>query len=176
MEDQNANPYASPTAEIVDIKTQDVELASFGMRFLGSLIDGVIMLIVIVPIMFLTGYINIDDMMRGIQPSMYEQVKMAIIGFVVLVLLQGYFLYSSGQTIAKKILGTRIVTMQNEKPDFTKLLAMRYGLVHLINQVPIVNFVFSLANALCIFIGNDRRCIHDYFAGTKVIMDKKTSA
>jgi uncharacterized RDD family membrane protein YckC len=175
MEDPNLNPYASPNAEVVDIKTQDVELASFGMRFLGSLIDGVIMLIVIVPIMFLTGYINIDDMMRGIQPSMYEQVKMAVIGFVVLVLLQGYFLYSSGQTIAKKILGTRIVTMQNEKPDFIKLLTMRYGLVHLINQVPIVNFVFSLANALCIFIGNDRRCIHDYFAGTKVIMDKKTS-
>jgi uncharacterized RDD family membrane protein YckC len=144
------------------------------MRFVGSLIDSVIILMVMLPIMFLTGYINMDDAMRGIQPSFYEKIKMGLIGFVVFIALQGYFLYTYGQTIAKKILGMRIVTMQNEKPDFAKLLTMRYGVVYLINQVPILNLFFTLANALCIFIGNDRRCIHDHFAGTKVIVEKSS--
>jgi uncharacterized RDD family membrane protein YckC len=175
MQDQNSNPYASPNATVVDTRPEQgqPELASFGLRLLGVIIDTVIMLMIMVPIMFATGFINIDEMMKGIQPPLMSRIWMAFAGFGVFLLVQGYFLYTSGQTIGKKILGTRIVNADNEKPEFFKLIGLRYATVHFISQIPCLGAVFGIANALCIFMGDERKCLHDRFAGTKVIMDKR---
>lgn len=170
MQDQNSNPYASPNAAIVDIPSDGPELASFGLRLLGAIIDGLIMMMLIVPLMFATGYIS--DIMAGKQPDFLDNLKMGAMGFVVFLLVQGYFLNASGQTIGKKILGTKIVTLDNEKPEFVKLILMRYLTIHAISQIPVIGAIFGLVDAIFIFFGNQRQCLHDRFAGTKVIMAK----
>jgi uncharacterized RDD family membrane protein YckC len=168
MQDQNSNPYASPNASVLEIPSGEPELASFGLRFLGSLIDGFIMLAIVVPLIFATGYIS--NIMAGIQPGVLDTLKMAVMGFVVFLLIQGYFLNATGQTIGKKILGTKIVTMDNQKPEFVKLILLRYATIHAIGQIPIAGGLFGLVNALFIFSGDQRQCLHDKFAGTKVIV------
>lgn len=170
MQDQNSNPYASPNASIVEMPSAGPELASFGLRFLGALIDGLIMLMLIVPLMFATGYIG--DIMAGKQPGFLENLMMGAMGFVVFMLVQGYFLNATGQTIGKKILGTKIVTMDNQKPEFVKLILLRYLSIHAIGQIPIIGGIFGLVNAIFIFFGDQRQCLHDRFAGTKVIVAK----
>lgn len=170
MQDQNSNPYASPNAQVSDIPFEGPELASFGLRFLGALIDGLIMMLLLVPLMFATGYIS--DIMSGIQPGLLDNLKIALLGFVVFLVVQGYFLNASGQTIGKKILGTKIVTMDNEKPEFLKLILMRYVTIHAISQIPILGGIFALVNYIFIFFGDQRQCLHDKFAGTKVVMVK----
>lgn len=170
MQDPNSNPYASPSATVADVATEGYELASLGLRLLGAIIDTLILLLLIVPLMFATGYIN--SIMSGVQPGFFEQLKMGAMGFGVFLLLQGYFLNATGQTIGKKILGTKIVTMDNEKPEIVKLILTRYAILHVINHIPFVGGLFGLVNVIFIFFGDQRQCLHDKFAGTKVVMAK----
>lgn len=113
MQDQNSNPYATPNAPVMDVPSEGPELASFGMRLLGAIIDGVLLMVLVFPLIFAVGFMSISDMMAGIQPTFIDNLKVGALGFVVFLLLQGYFLNASGQTIGKKILGTKIVTMDN---------------------------------------------------------------
>lgn len=167
MQDPNSNPYASPNASVMDIPSEGLELASFGLRFLGALIDGLIFMLLIIPMLFATGYMS--DVMAGIQPDFLDNIKIGLLGFVIFLVIQGYFLNASGQTIGKKILGTKIVTMNNEKPEFLKLILMRYATVHAISQIPVLGGIFGMVNAIFIFFGDQRQCLHDKFAGTKVV-------
>ena len=90
-------------------------------------------------------------------------------GFVLFVAMNGYLLAKRGQTVGKWVVGTRIVYASNDGlPTLATTLGVRYGVVWLINLIPIVNNVFGLIDALFIF-RRDRRCLHDLIAGTKVI-------
>lgn len=170
MQEQNSNPYASPSAPIADIPSEGPELASLGIRLLGAIIDGLIMVMLMVPLMFATGYIS--EIMAGKQPGFLDNLKIGTLGFVIFLLVQGYFLNASGQTVGKKILGTKIVTLDNEKPEFVKLILMRYLTIHAIGQIPVIGGIFGFVNAIFIFFGDQRQCLHDRFAGTKVVLTK----
>ncbi|MGH8050110.1 MAG: RDD family protein [Arenimonas sp.] len=172
MQDQNSNPYATPDAPVVDFPSEGPELASFGIRLLGAIIDGVLMMVLVFPLVFALGLMNMSDIMAGIQPTLVDNLKMGTLGFFVFLLVQGYFLNASGQTIGKKILGTKIVTQDNQKPEFVKLILTRYATIHAIGQIPILGGLFGFVNVLFIFIGDQRQCLHDKFAGTKVIVAK----
>ena len=172
MQDKNSNPYATPDAPVMDVPSEGPELASFGIRLLGAIIDGILMMLLVFPLLFAFGFMSINDIMAGIQPTFVDNLKMGTIGFVVFLLVQGYFLNASGQTIGKKILGTKIVTLDNEKPEFVKLILMRYLTVHAIGQVPFIGGIFGFVNAIFIFFGDQRQCLHDRFAGTKVVLTK----
>src|SRR4051812_35529481 len=86
-------------------------------------------------------------------------------GFGVFIAIQGYPLAATGQTWGKKMFGLRIVDMQGYKPEFVKLIAMRYLLGRLLGLIPL----YGLVDVLFIF-GEDRRCVHDYIAGTRVVV------
>jgi len=170
MQDQNSNPYASPNAPIIEHESQGPELASFAQRLLGAIVDGLIMLAILMPIMFVSGYFA--AITSGVRPGFFDNLKWGVVGFVIFLVVQGYFLNANGQTIGKKVMGTRIVTLDNEKPEFIKLIALRYLSIQAISQIPILGAIFGLVNALFIFAGDQRQCLHDKFAGTKVIVDK----
>jgi len=170
MQEQNSNPYATHTAQVLDAPPEGPELASLGIRLLGAIIDGLILVVLIVPLLFATGYVS--NMMSGIQPGFLDNLKISLMSFVVFLLVQGYFLNASGQTIGKKILGTKIVTMDNQKPEFVKLILLRYLSIQAISQIPILGTIFGFVNVIFIFFGDQRQCLHDKFAGTKVIVIK----
>jgi uncharacterized RDD family membrane protein YckC len=52
--------------------------------------------------------------------------------------------------------------------NFVSGVLLRNWLMMLLQQMPVVNLILPLLDALFIF-REDRRCIHDLIAGTKVI-------
>ncbi len=162
------NPYAAPQASVADvIQDGQLELAGRGMRLVGVIIDTVILMFLVVPLIFVSGYWQMA--MSGQQPGFGWQVGMGVAGFICFLLVNGYFLNQSGQTVGKKLLGMRIVDLNGNKPEFLRLVGLRYGVGQLIQLIPIVNFIYGLADCLFIF-REDRRCIHDLIAGTRVVV------
>jgi uncharacterized RDD family membrane protein YckC len=162
------NPYAAPQANVADFAQADqLELAGRGMRLVGVIVDGLIMMILTVPLMFGLGYWQL--MMSGQQPGMGLQIGMGLSGFIIFLLINGYFLNQSGQTVAKKLLGMRIVDLNGNKPEFFRLVGLRYGVAQLIQLIPVVNVIYALVDCLFIF-REDRRCVHDLIAGTRVVV------
>jgi uncharacterized RDD family membrane protein YckC len=142
------------------------DLASRWARLGGALIDGLIAMVICVPIMFATGVLQ--QAFRGQAMSLGQQAAFFVVGFLVFLILNGYLLLKRGQTIGKVVVKTRIVDLTGNIPDFGKLLVLRYLVLGLVSQIPIIGGLGGLVNALWIF-GKERRCLHDYIAGTRVI-------
>ncbi|MEM9410785.1 MAG: RDD family protein [Planctomycetota bacterium] len=173
------NPYLSPStmdaASFSDV-ADSRELASRSTRFVSAMLDGVLVSLILFPIQFGTGfYARAQIQQVGIR----EQFAMAILGALVMLLLHGYLLYSRGQTIGKWLTGLQIVDEKSHQLlGFLRLYVLRYlwtlPLVVLIILIPgtvddiMVNIVV-LMDVLLIF-GVSRRCLHDYIAGTTVVL------
>ena len=165
---QDTNPYSSPAAAVADIAPVGAqELAGRGLRLGGAIIDGLILLAILLPLMFVGGYFS--GMMSGQEPALATKLMWAVMGFVLFVLVQGYPLSQSGQTWGKKALKMKIVDLEGRQPSFATLIGKRYLPVQAIGLVPYLGGLFGLVNVLFIF-GEERRCIHDLIAGTRVVM------
>jgi uncharacterized RDD family membrane protein YckC len=93
--------------------------------------------------------------------------------------LNGYLLTTRGQTIGKLLTKIQIVDVQSgDLLPFLRVYVYRYlwtlPLLLVVILIPgpaddlLVNVVY-LIDALLIF-GSDRRCLHDYIAGSKVVI------
>lgn len=161
--------YAPPTTEPKDIEIDKTghELASRGLRLGGSLIDSVVMMLFTVPLMYLTGgFDNFTDPEN--QPSHLYNVGIGIAGLVFFFALNCKFLVSNGQTIGKKLVGTKMVTIAGQPVTFKDNLIKRYGVFFGLGQIPVAGQILSLINTLFIF-GKPHRCGHDYAGNTKVV-------
>jgi len=167
MDEQN--PYRGPDAAVAEFSSAD-ELAGRGARLGAAIIDMIIMLVVLIPVMFIGGYFDMinEAMATGAQPGLATGLMWNLISIVIFVVLQFFPLNASGQTWGKKVLKVKIVDMQGNKPDMTKLMGIRYVLVYAISCIPFIGGILYLINVLMIF-RNDRRCAHDLIAGTKVV-------
>lgn len=141
-------------------------LASRWKRLGGGLIDSLLSMIIMGPIMLATGVLQMA--LRGEAMSIGQQAVLFAAGWLVFLALNGYLLMNRGQTIGKLVLRTRIVDLSGNVPNFGKLLILRYLIVGLAGQIPILGSIAVIVNALFIF-GKERRCLHDYMAGTRVI-------
>ena len=162
------NPYSAPQADLAEPEVE-LQLGGRGERLGAVIIDGLMMMAILLPAMFMTGYFS--GVMQGVKPSYGMQMLWGVLGFVVFVVVQGYPLSESGQTWGKKLLKLKIVDLQGAKPDFLKLIAMRYGIGAVIQLIPIAGSIYGLVDALFIF-REDKRCIHDHLAGTRVVIAK----
>lgn len=157
------NPYAAP-------QTQGqipgaYALAGRGTRLGAQVLDSLIGFAVVFPGLFL--------MLAG-APSSTEQRASGLFGFGVLIVVvaavglaiyQIVLLSTAGQTLGKKLLRIRIIDYQTgENPGFAKAFLLRSVVNGLLCVVP----VYALVDVLFIF-GNERRCVHDFIAGTKVV-------
>jgi uncharacterized RDD family membrane protein YckC len=85
------------------------------------------------------------------------------------VILNGYLLETHGQSIGKRLMGTRIVSAHDHTLlPLWKIYLMRHVLFDAIGILPILGNLAMLADSLFIF-SQEKRCLHDYVAGTKVI-------
>jgi uncharacterized RDD family membrane protein YckC len=163
------NPYASPEADVT--VSESGELAGRGVRLGAAILDGVLLLLIIMPIMFLVGYW--DRAMIG-EETLMDAMLMGGLGIGGFLLLQGYLLAKSGQTLAKRMLGIQIVSVADDKIlSLGRIVSLRYLPVWILSMIPVAGPIFSLIDPIFIF-REDRRCIHDLIAGTKVIVAKKS--
>ncbi|MFW6011120.1 MAG: RDD family protein [Desulfosalsimonas sp.] len=143
------------------------ELATRWKRLGGALIDSLIAIAVTLPVMLATGVFK--ETMQGQQMTIGQQIFFFFFGLAVFLLINGYLLAKSGQTVGKRIVGTRIVSIdRGQLLPFREVFGLRYVPLYVIGQIPMVGFLFFLADALFIF-REDKRCIHDLIAGSIVV-------
>ncbi|HRH94557.1 MAG TPA: RDD family protein [Prosthecobacter sp.] len=163
------NPYAAPRANvIIPTAGQDVTLASLGQRLGAVMLDGLIQVVVMLPLIIPA--VMMDDK-SGREPSMGMIISMAVggVGLLSILIYNLVLLGTRGQTLGKKIVGTRIAIYPGgEKPGFAKAFLVRSFVVAIIGAIPLLGPIFSLVDTFCVFRA-DHRCIHDMMAGTHVI-------
>ena len=164
------NPYAAPMREEQQSMgyqpsygmEPDYVLASLGSRFLGSLIDGMIVVLVAIPFVFMFASDFMED------PS-EEKILLAIaIPALLVSCVQWYLIATSGQSIAKKMLGMKIVKLDGSDPGFLHGVVLRAWVIALAGAIPFIGNFVGIADAVAIF-GEERRTLHDRIAGTRVI-------
>jgi len=139
-------------------------LAGRGVRLGAVLLDGVVGLLAMTP-----GMVAMFTL-EGDPDIPIAGVLLLGLGVLSLMVYQVYLLTSSGQTIGKRAAGIRIVRHDDgSNPGFVRAVALRGLLPGLIGAIPYLGVIFSLVDILFIF-GDERRCIHDLFAGTRVIV------
>lgn len=161
-----ANPYAAPTARVIDpLQTGTQELADRGTRLLAAIVDGLvygalfILIAVAAPLIAKSG----DKSFAG--PIL---VGIAMIGVIVLLVINCVLLHRYGQTIAKRWFKIKIVRTDGSPCSLLRVIFARWLPVALLGAIPLVGYVVSLLDPLLIF-RDDYRCLHDQIADTVVV-------
>jgi uncharacterized RDD family membrane protein YckC len=168
------NPYQSPNADLMSTPPENdgttMPLASKWARLFGAIIDGIIGILIAIPFWILIG--GFDMIMGGTEPPLQYTLVGGVYGFVAFLLVHGYLLKTYGQTVGKKMLGTRITDMQGNLPAFGPLILKRYLPISVVSIIPVIGPLLTLIDILFIF-RSDRRCVHDLIAGTQVLEERK---
>ncbi len=170
------NPYAPATQAAygynADFAGEQV-LAERGTRLVAQLIDTGAALLAMLPM--IPAFMGaLEAIAKGADPERAIEQALAMFGLG-MVLVLGLLIYQwvllsvRGQTIGKRIMGIKIVKMDGSDAGFVHAVLLRWWAMILIGNIPVVGALVSLADPFLIF-AEDRRCIHDHIASTKVIL------
>lgn len=162
---ESSNPYQSPT--LFETPKQagwtgasDPRVADRLTRWLGALIDNFFLGAVMVGgILVTAGFAPPDDDADVV-------IAAIVYGWLGLgVLAQSVLIALYGQSVGKLLLGTKIVNLNDDdNPGFLRAVVLRYWLQFPLSIIPF----FSFLDAVFIF-GEEKRCLHDFIAATRVI-------
>ena len=175
MDPSLLNPYQAPAAELpaaAEIAGPG-EGATRGARLLAYLIDLILSIGVMLPIELWAGVFK--GFPSAMKPMEFPSSLIWTLAWVVLwVVLNGTFLIQSSQTIGKKLMGLQIVMLRGGmRAPFDRLVFWRFLPMMLISQITTIGPLLGLLDSLFIF-RQDRRCLHDHIAGTRVVaLEKK---
>jgi uncharacterized RDD family membrane protein YckC len=183
------NPYAPPAADIDSLAAQPADqgapLADRWTRLGAALVDGLLNGIpMIVASVVGLGLAFGGGLHRGIfsdpqnPPSpdvvleqlipLFVALGVGLLGVLGIGIFQCYRIATTGQTLAKKWLHIRIVNIDGSPVTFGSGVGMRAILLWFITSIPYLGVIFWAVDVLLIF-RDDRRCLHDLMAGTKVV-------
>ena len=162
---------AAPAAAAVP----DANLAHPGMRLLSAFIDGFIESLCWLPTsqavmralggLISAGQINPQEIVGVVTGAIGQSVPY----LAGLVLVQATLLTLRGQTIGKLVTSLRIVRAGDGSPaGFLHGFLLRGFLPRCLRHVPLIGVLFWLVDN-CFIFREDRRCLHDLIAGTKVV-------
>ncbi len=165
------NPYSTPKSDVTkepesSHSGEDFELAGRGQRLAAAIIDGIISTLITIGVMMPFGML--EQLINGVEPGIPELLIVVVLSFSLFFVLNGYLLHINGQTIGKKLLSIRISNLEGHNPGAAKIIFARYLPIQVIAQIPFIGGLVGLVNVLMIF-GSERRCLHDYIAGTIVV-------
>jgi uncharacterized RDD family membrane protein YckC len=191
--DDPVNPYLPPVSDVnvgLFAPPQGVELAERSTRLVAVTLDGLLACIPFLPMLALGFYFLAalefrpptggDEFPSGI-PGMEDAHVALLFGLASLVAMLGMlglFIYqwvlisNTGQTLGKKWTGIRIELLGGPPVNFVSGVLLRNWVPKLIGMVPYLGVLFHLIDVLFIF-REDRRCIHDHIAGTRVVRTKR---
>jgi uncharacterized RDD family membrane protein YckC len=163
--------YAPPIAPLAEAPEAmgSVELGGRWMRFWAVMIDGLCQILIALPLMLvLTG-----ASWRNLNEPTYKWELFGI-GIAVFLVLQGWLLATSGQTIGKKLLGLRIVHPDGSRVPFARIVGLRFLPTTLLSQIPVVGMLVALVDG-CLIFRASRKTLHDEIAGTIVATAASTA-
>jgi uncharacterized RDD family membrane protein YckC len=148
------NPYAPPRAVVEDQTGGSEPLAERSDRLVASIVDVLIYVIAAAPMLLL----------KGVSGSIVSGLL-----FIGILVWNCILLANQGQTLGKKVKNIRIVRTDGSEAGFVRAALYRAVPVYLVSAVPFVGPLCGLVNVLFIF-REDRRCVHDLVADTKVVV------
>lgn len=160
------NPYQAPHAPVLRTERSSAgsdALASRGARLAASLIDGLAAMVILLPALATVFFVEKSGDVPAAVILLAAVSGIAFLGFAV---YQISMVVRQGQTLGKKAMNIRIVNYSDGQiPSAGRLILMRYLVNSFLGRIiPL----YALLDVLLIF-GAERRCIHDYLAGTKVV-------
>ncbi len=158
------NPYAAPQSNLAHEEPAPYEtqlLAERGTRLGARVLDNLLDLGAALP--------GLIVLLAGGRHAAALGMTLAGAAVLGLNIYQWYLVATTGQTLAKRWLKIQIVRVDSVPLDFVHGVVLRYWLTGVLGMIPTIGGLFGLVNALFIF-GEERRCLHDHIAGTKVVM------
>ncbi len=183
------NPYLPPTSEL----NQGVrpgapsEPADRSARLGAATLDGLLIVAPLVPAVIAGGYQGVRQQARAqavvmeggdlsaldgpIETGMVvfaAAMVLGVLAVLAIVVYQWILISRTGQTLGKRWTGIRIERIDGKPISFGSGVVIRNWIPKLIGSVPGVGALFQLVDLLFIF-REDRRCLHDHMAGTRVV-------
>jgi uncharacterized RDD family membrane protein YckC len=164
------NPYAPPKAEVADADDRDVqaELAGRGERLAAAILDTIIGG-ALVGLPLLVG-MDWDQVSAGNWDAAFGAVGgiLAGIGSLIWIVVTIYLVNKNGQTMAKKMLGIKVVRSDGSRAGLGRIFWLRNVVNAIPGAIPYIGNVYGLVDSLFIF-NDSRQCIHDKIADTIVV-------
>lgn len=136
------------------------ELAAPGKRFVGRFVDNLTMLLpILLPVGAMVAVGSGSHDARLVLP-----VVGAVFGVLAYAGLQVFQLQKTGQTVGKRVAGTRVVALDGSPVGMFRACFGRDLVIFVLNATRL----FGLINGLMVF-ASSRRCGHDYLLGTVVV-------
>ena len=168
------NRFAPPRAELVEPGSlaEGPVLAGRGMRFVAVILDGLLMSLIAYPLFFVFGgslFAHPDPALMQQPFAMMRMMFSAMLpGYLVIILIQAWCLHAYGGTMAKKILGLRIVRSDGTRATAVRLIFGRGAAATVPTMIPFLGMLWFLIDSLLIF-RDSRQCLHDQIADTIVV-------
>ena len=129
------NPYAPPKAPVADTYDGDeAALASRGQRLGAAILDALISMIWTIPLGLAFGIWSAAFRHQAVPYG--NSLLVTLLGFILFAAVNAHFLRANGQTIGKKLVGIRIVTLDYAVPDLKRILLLRYGTMWGVSIIP----------------------------------------
>jgi uncharacterized RDD family membrane protein YckC len=167
-----SNPYAPPRAAVRDIPDRSAAavVADRGTRLGAAILDSVIFVMMVYVPMLLAAVIGPAFLAGTEEPDtafgavMIVALGVTAVGFIVWCWITIRNMSRNGQSIAKKLLGIKVVRSDGSRASLSRLIWLRNVLNWLFSIIPL----YGLVDSLFIF-GDSRQCLHDKIADTIVV-------
>jgi len=169
----DTNRFAPPKAQLADPDMDNgLVLAGRGLRLVAVIVDAIIVSLIQWPIFLALG----GRFMFGMDPQtmqdpfalMGRMFAAMAPGWVIAAGIQMWCLHAYGGTLAKKIMGLRIVRTDGSRAGFVRLFFGRGAVAVLPACIPLLGSLWALIDSLLIF-RQSRQCLHDQIADTVVV-------
>ena len=142
-------------------------------RFIAFVIDASIVILIFCILFIILNFTIFDlDLMKIFHgdTNYLSFLFFSIVGITCLIyfLVNAYWLKTKGQTAGKKIMGIKIIDINGNTPSLGRSFGTRFLIPAFIASLPVFGIFLWMIDSLFIF-GKNYKCIHDYFADTKVV-------
>jgi uncharacterized RDD family membrane protein YckC len=167
------NPYAPPQAAVQDVAEPGQHaLAGRGTRLGAAIVDGLILVVMVyVPLVIsirMSGHPLLVNAHFNYAALINSAILLPIVGLIAFAWLNVLFVSRNGQSIAKKLMGIKVVRSDGSKASLGRIFWLRNVVNIVIGIIPLLGSLYGLVDSLLIF-GEPRQCAHDKIADTIVI-------
>jgi uncharacterized RDD family membrane protein YckC len=166
------NPYAPPASDVnpdARLPSGDQFLAERSTRLGAALIDGGLIAVPVLLALVIGGLLSDQDTRNRNGSAFLVGALVAGAWWLGFSIFQCVRISTTGQSLGKKWTGIKIVRSDGSPVTFGSGVGMRNWLPSVIAAVPYLGSMFWLVDVAMIF-REDRRCLHDQMADTKVIV------
>lgn len=170
--------YKSPHSQLQsDTDERDIIVADRVARLFAAVIDLCLVFIIDLGILYFVGLFYSEDLVNFLMGRSPEVSKTLLLSIMLIFLVGGIFIFSvfnvyllrrRGQTIGKYLMQIRIVDMHGEVLPWWHIVFKRFLPYWAVLFIPAIGELLFIVDVIPVLLPN-RRCLHDWIAGTQVV-------